>query len=181
MKKDEGRMNERRTTDSTAVPAESCALPTENSTAMNDQEPESLPAAQPASGRPRLSPILQNHHVLAVHDARRSARFFVEMLGFQIVDEPPGWVFVARENCMFMLGECPDDMAPGEMGCHNYVAYLRVAEADSYFASLKASGADLLSEIEDKPWGMREFGLRTIDGHRITIGHCLPNPQQTHR
>jgi hypothetical protein len=103
------------------------------------------------------------------------------MLGFQIVDEPPGRVFVARENRMFMLDECPDDMAPGAMGCHNYVACLRVAEADSYFASLKVKGADLLSEIEDEPGGMREFGLRTIGGHRITIAHCLPNPQQTHR
>lgn len=145
---------------------------------MNDQAPQWLQAAQPVTGRPPLSPILQNHHVLAVHDAQRSARFFVDMLGFQIVDEPPGWVFVARENCMFMLGECPDDMAPGELGCHSYVSYLRVTDANSYYVSLKAKGADVLSEIEDKPWGMREFGLRTIDGHRITIGHSLPPPQQ---
>ncbi len=24
-----------------------------------------------------------------------------------------------------------------------------------------------------EPWGMREFGLRTVDGHRIMIGHEL--------
>jgi catechol 2,3-dioxygenase-like lactoylglutathione lyase family enzyme len=139
---------------------------------MNDQTPQPR-APQPASGNTTLSPILQNHHVLAVHDAVRSAGFFVEMLGFRIVDEPPGWVFVARDNCVFMLGECPDDMPPSELGCHSYIAYLRVADADSYFVALKAKGADLLCEIEDKPWGMREFGLRTNDGHRITIGHCL--------
>ena len=29
---------------------------------------------------------------------------------------------------------------------------------------------DILSSIEDKPWGQREFSIRTIDGHRITFG-----------
>jgi uncharacterized glyoxalase superfamily protein PhnB len=120
-----------------------------------------------------MSPILRNHYVLAVHDARRSAEFYVQMLGFQIVREPPGWVFVAKDNCMIMLGECPDDMPAGELGCHSYFAYLRVEDADSYYQHLKAKGADLRSAIADKPWGMREFTVRTIDGHRITIGHSL--------
>jgi len=120
-----------------------------------------------------MSPILQNHYVLAVHDLRRSADFYVQMLGFSIVDQPPGWIFVARDTCMIMLGECPEDMHPSELGCHSYFAYLRVADANSYYNELKAKGADLLSHIEDKPWGMREFGLRTADGHRIKIGHSL--------
>jgi uncharacterized glyoxalase superfamily protein PhnB len=110
---------------------------------------------------------------LAVRDVHRSAEFYVHMLDFQIVAEHPGWIFVAKDNCMIMLGECPDDLPPGELGCHSYFAYLRVADADSYYQHLKARSADLLSEIADKPWNMREFALRTIDGHRITIGHSL--------
>jgi catechol 2,3-dioxygenase-like lactoylglutathione lyase family enzyme len=51
-----------------------------------------------------MSRILQNHYVLAVHNARRSAEFYVEMLGFRVVNEPDGWVFVAKDNCMIMLG-----------------------------------------------------------------------------
>jgi len=122
-----------------------------------------------------MSSILQNHYVLAVHDVRRSAEFYVRTLGFQIVAEPPGWIFVAKDGCTIMLGECPDDLHPSELGCHSYFAYLRVTDADSYYQDLKAKGADLLSEIEDKPWKMREFGLRTLDGHRIMIGHRLPD------
>ena len=120
-----------------------------------------------------ISPILQNHYVLAIHDVRRSAQFYVEMLGFRIVNEPPGWIFVAKDRCMIMLGECPNDMSAGELGCHSYFAYLRVENADTYYHHLKAKGASLLSEIEDKPWEMREFGVRTPDGHRIKIGHSL--------
>jgi len=120
-----------------------------------------------------MSPILQNHYVLAVHDVRRSANFYVEMLGFQIVREPPGWIFVKKDNCMIMLGECPDDMPASDLGCHSYFAYLRVEDADSYYRHLVAKGADVLSKISDKPWEMREFAVRTPDGHRITIGHSL--------
>lgn len=127
-----------------------------------------------------MSTILQNHYVLAVHDVRRSAEFYVRMLGFRIVAEPHGWIFVAKDGCMIMLGECPDDMHPSELGCHNYFAYLRVADADQYYKELKATGAEILSQIEDKPWNMREFSLRTSDGHRITIGHMLPQQTRAH-
>jgi uncharacterized glyoxalase superfamily protein PhnB len=118
-----------------------------------------------------VSNILQNHHVLAVHDARRSAEFYVRVMGFSVVAEPDGWVFVAKDDCMMMLGECPDDMPASQLGCHSYFAYLKVTDADEYYALVKARGAEILSPVEDKPWGMREFSLRTVDGHRMTIGH----------
>src|SRR5258707_1203167 len=111
-------------------------------------------------GRLLMPTILQNHYVLAVHDVRESAKFYVEALGFQVVAEPPGWIFVGKDNCMIMLGECPDDMHPSELGCHNYFAYLRVDDADAYHAQIKASGVQPLSVIEDKPWGMREFSIK---------------------
>ena len=123
-----------------------------------------------------MSPVLQNHYVLAVHDARRSAKFYVEMLGFKIVAKPNdgGWIFVARDGCMIMLGECPDDLSPAALGGHSYFAYLKVADADQYYRHLKSKGAELLSDISDQPWRMREFGVRTVDGHRLMIGHALP-------
>jgi catechol 2,3-dioxygenase-like lactoylglutathione lyase family enzyme len=117
-----------------------------------------------------MTPILQNHYVLAVRDARRSAAFYTGVLGFSVVDEPPGWVFVAKDSCMIMLGECPEDVPASDLGCHSYFAYLRVADADSYYQHVRACEAAILSEIEDKPWGMREFSVRSPDGHRITIG-----------
>jgi catechol 2,3-dioxygenase-like lactoylglutathione lyase family enzyme len=120
-----------------------------------------------------MSPILQNHYVLAVHDVQRSAKFYVEMLDFKIDSEPPGWIFVKKDNCMIMLGECPDDMPASNIGGHSYFAYLHVEDADAYFEHLKTKGADFISEISDKPWHMREFGVRTPDGHRIMIGHSL--------
>lgn len=118
--------------------------------------------------------ILRNHYVLAVHDVRASADFYVRALGFEIVDEPPGWIFVNKDECTIMLGECPDDMHPSKLGCHNYFAYLVVDDVDEYHARILASGlAPRLEGPEDKPWSMRETALTTPDGHRITIGQVI--------
>jgi uncharacterized glyoxalase superfamily protein PhnB len=117
--------------------------------------------------------ILQNHYVLAVHDLKRSAGFFVDALGFEVAAEPPGWVFVEKDNCMIMLGECGDAIPAGELGDHSYFGYLRVDDADRYFEEVKAKGVEFSSLIADKPWGMREFGLTTPEGHRLMVGQWI--------
>ena len=117
--------------------------------------------------------ILENHYVLAVHNVRESARFYVDVLGFSIVSDIGGWIFVQKDHCMIMLGECPNDMHPSELGCHNYFAYLRVDDVDAYHAQIELAGIKSSDGIADKPWGMREFGIKTPDGHRIKIGQVI--------
>lgn len=125
-----------------------------------------------------MAVLLANHYVLAVPDRHASARFYVDVLGFEIVNEPEGWVFVRRDNCMIMLGECPDAIPAGQLGDHSYFAYLVVDDADDLFGHCMSRGATLISPIADKPWQMREFGVRTPDGHRIMIGHRLSPPAE---
>ncbi len=74
---------------------------------------------------------------------------------------------------MIMLGECVDATPAGELGDHSYFAYLRVDNADEFFAKAVEAGAEITMRIASKPWMMREFGLRTPDGHRIMVGHVL--------
>jgi catechol 2,3-dioxygenase-like lactoylglutathione lyase family enzyme len=121
----------------------------------------------------KMPEILQNHYVLAVHDIRKEADFYVEKLGFSVCNEPPGWIFVKKDNCMIMLGECSDAIAPRELGDHSYFGYLRVDDARSYYEDVQAKGVEFLSHIADKPWEMREFALRTPGGHRLTIGEWI--------
>ncbi len=121
----------------------------------------------------RMPTILQNHYVLAVHNVRDSARFYVEALGFKITAEPKGWIFVAKDNCVIMLGECPGDLQPSELGSHSYFAYLRVDDAAAYHADLISKGVRNVGKISDQPWGMREFPLASPDGHRIMIGQKI--------
>ena len=120
---------------------------------------------------PSVAMILQNHLVLAVHDLDLSGGFF-RQLGFVESNRPPGWVFLSRDNTMVMLGECPGSLPAADLGDHSYVAYFRVDDADAHHDAAAAAGLDVAAP-QDKPWGMREFTVRSPEGHRITIGQSL--------
>jgi len=66
-----------------------------------------------------------------------------------------------------MAGQCPDAIPPSKLGDHSYFAYLQVDNIDVFYESVRAAGAAISKPIRDEPWGMREFGLATVDGHRI--------------
>jgi predicted enzyme related to lactoylglutathione lyase len=112
--------------------------------------------------------------VLAVPDLQRSAAFYREALGFEIRDiGDPGWRIFARDDCFIMAGECPGAMPASETGDHSYCAYLVVDDADAYHARVVSAGAEIIKPLASESWGMREFALRTIDGHRMMIGQDL--------
>jgi uncharacterized glyoxalase superfamily protein PhnB len=115
--------------------------------------------------------VIQRHlYVLAVPDLARSSAFYRDVLGFEIQPLAPGWLRYVKDACQIMAGECPDALPPRELGDHSYFAYLAVDDVDGYHRRAVAHGAELVKALRDEPWGMREFGLRTADGHRIMIG-----------
>jgi len=115
-------------------------------------------------------------HVIAVPDLERSARYYRDVLGFEIREAgDPGWRFFLRDGCFIMAGECPDALPPGRLGDHSYFAYLEVDDADRLHDELVARGAQLIKPLRTEPWGMREFGIRTEDGHRIMFGCPVPS------
>ncbi len=73
-----------------------------------------------------------------------------------------------------MAGACPDAPPLRGIGDHSYVAYLDVDDIDAYHARAVAAGAEILKPLRDEPWAQREFGLRTIDGHRLMLGQPIP-------
>jgi catechol 2,3-dioxygenase-like lactoylglutathione lyase family enzyme len=111
--------------------------------------------------------------VLAVLDLQRSTKYYTSVLGFTVDFQPPGWSFLSRGNFRVMLGECADAIPPGELGDHSWYGYVTVSDAAALFSEYRAAGAEFTQELADKPWGMREFGIRTIDGHRIMFGQEL--------
>lgn len=119
------------------------------------------------------SEILQTRHVLAVNDLVASRDYYVSVLGFQIDFSVDGWEFLSRGSFRLMLGECPDDLAAGKIGSHAYFANVLVDDANRIFSEFKSNGAEFSAEIDDKPWGLREFCVLTPDGHRIVFAEEL--------
>ena len=115
--------------------------------------------------------ILRARSVLAVRDLERSTRYYREVLGLtEDSITSPGWSFLSRDHFHLMLGECRDEVPANATGNHSWFVHLLIDDVDAYFHEVRARGADILSPPADRPYGLREFILRTPDGHRLVFG-----------
>lgn len=118
-----------------------------------------------------MAQIVNSRCVLAVRDLKLSTSYYIDVLGF--TEDPiraEGWSFLTRDCFRVMLGECADDRPASELRNHSYFAYWNVKGVDDLYLEFVAKGALVSSKPTNKPWGLREFGLSTPDGHRITCG-----------
>ncbi len=121
-----------------------------------------------------MARIMGSRCVLAVRNLEVSTRDHTEVLGFRRDPiDAAGWSFLTRDEFQVMLGECPDERPAAELGNHSYFVYLYVDGVDDFHREVVARGADVISGPADKPWGLREFALRTPDGHRMTCGEPI--------
>jgi len=115
--------------------------------------------------------IRNPRYVIAVHDLERSARYYRDVLEFEVREiGDPGWRFFVRDDCFIMAGECRDALSPQDLGDHSYFAYLEVDDIGQFYESVVAKDSTVIKELRNEPWGMTEFGIRTVDGHRIMFG-----------
>jgi catechol 2,3-dioxygenase-like lactoylglutathione lyase family enzyme len=111
--------------------------------------------------------------VLAVPDLDASAAYFRDVLGFQVQWETATeWRLVERDGVRVMLGHCPNDTRPSDLGSHNWFGYLDVDDVDALHAEITARGASC-SAPKNAPYGMREIVVTTSDGHRIVFGQTM--------
>ncbi len=111
--------------------------------------------------------------VLAVPDAMTTARWWIEAMKFETLRDLGGWVFVKRGPCMIMLGSCPDAYPVPDLGDHQYFGYIEFDDVDAYFAEIDRDKVEILKLPKTEEWDMREFAVRTPDGHRVMFGQDL--------
>jgi catechol 2,3-dioxygenase-like lactoylglutathione lyase family enzyme len=117
--------------------------------------------------RPKIAPWA---FVLAVPDLDKSACYFRDVLGFEIRwEEATEWRLVERDRVRVMLGHCPADIRPADLGSHSWFGYLDVDDVEALHTELIGRGATCSAPM-DRPYGMREIVVTTVDGHRIVFG-----------
>jgi len=102
---------------------------------------------------------------LAVHDVRETQAYYRDVLGCKVAwiyEEEYGAVYNGRTEIYFSLVEGPIEPSWN---------FIRVADADAALEALRARGAKIVEEIASHPWGMREFTIEDLNGHRFRIGH----------
>ena len=60
----------------------------------------------------------------------------------------------------------------GEPGDHG--VYVAVDDADAHYERAKAAGAEIVRELEDTPYGSREYTARDPEGHVWSFGTYRP-------
>jgi uncharacterized glyoxalase superfamily protein PhnB len=114
--------------------------------------------------------IIHTRHVLAVKNLAVEAAYYIDKLGFDRDFTVPGWEFLSFGIFKVMLGECTDAMWAHETGDHSYCSYVFVEDVDEIYDEFAVNGAEMPHSPQNKPWGLREFMVRTPSGHRITFG-----------
>ena len=118
--------------------------------------------------------IREHRYVLAVPSLQASADWYRDVLGFTIHEVgDPGWRLLRRDDCVIFAGECPDALPARDIGDHSYFAYWLIDDADAWYARLCDAGVEFIKPLRSEPWGMREFGIRTLDGHRIMLAQRI--------
>ncbi len=119
---------------------------------------------------PDVSALLPGRYVLAVKNLEKSAAYYRDLLGCTTDWTQDGWHQLRRGHFVVLLGECSDDVSAFETNNHSYCAYVDVLNIDALHAEWLAKGVEIHYPLGDRPWGQREFGIRTIDGHRMMFG-----------
>lgn len=118
--------------------------------------------------------ILNARSVLAVQHLERSRRFYIDVLGFtEDAIDAPGWAFLSKDAFHVMLGECRDEVPAGATGNHSWYIHLLIDDVDAYHREVRARGAEIMTAPTDRAYGLREFTIRTPDGHRIMVGQSI--------
>lgn len=111
--------------------------------------------------------------VLPVADAARAARYFCEVLGFEldfIAGEPPSYARVKKGDRTYgdpvyiRLWQCRDRGATpwrGEIVIHVG------QDIDGLHAAYVKRGVVVVEPPASQPWGLREFAIREPDGHLL--------------
>lgn len=118
--------------------------------------------------------LAQSRYVIAVTDLVHSTAYYRDVLGFSVQwENVPGWRLFTRDACIIMAGECADSPPASELGDHSYFAYVQVMQIDVLHAEFVARGVTIIKTLRDEAWGMREFAIQTIDGHRMIFGEAF--------
>ena len=108
-----------------------------------------------------------NHAMLYVSRIDRALRFYVDVLGFRVVDELDGYARLraARGTSTIALHLSESRRPPRS----TIRLYFEVSDIERYCAELEAMGIRFTAPLERKSWGWKHAYLTDPDGHELSI------------
>ena len=123
------------------------------------------------SPAPPLIDCEQTHAGIAVSDIPAAVEYYVRTLGFRKAftwGEPPSFAGVNLGEVQMFLGK--GTPAPSS---ETAAAYFLVGDADQLYQFHRANGAEIAEPIDDRPYGIRDYTVRDLNGYYLVFGQHL--------
>ena len=112
----------------------------------------------------------ERHHAnLAVTDVRVAAEFYTKKLGFTLGftwGDPPTMAGLNLGEVQIFLRQG----TPSPEGCS---VYFVVGNADELYEFHRANGVEIAIPPGDRPYGLRDYGIRDLCGYKLDFGHYI--------
>jgi catechol 2,3-dioxygenase-like lactoylglutathione lyase family enzyme len=106
---------------------------------------------------------------LPVGDLAAAIEFYVTKLGFRF-----GFTF--GEPATFAgvnLGKVAIFLRKGTPAPHAGAVFFTVGDADALYEFHRANGVEVVEEIGDREFGMRDYVVKDLYGYRLIFGHDI--------
>ncbi len=114
----------------------------------------------------------ERHHAnLQVSDVLAAAGFYTKKLGFTLGftwGDPPTMAGVNLDEVQIFLQQG----TPSPKGCS---VYFVVGNADELYEFHRANGVEVVVPPGDRAYGLRDYGIRDLDGYKLDFGHYIYN------
>ena len=103
---------------------------------------------------------------LPVADVERAQQYYRDVFGFEI-----GWLTPGKEMGAVTGGETTIFFRKREGAFEPVVQWVFAQDIDTTYAEMRAVAAHLAQPLEMKPWGLRQFAVKDLDGNIFYIHH----------
>ena len=114
--------------------------------------------------------VEQHHASLAVRDIPAAIDFYTNKLGFRLAftwGDPPTFAGVnLGDNVQIFLRQGTPDP-------NGSVVFFVIGDADEFYDFHRANGVEIAEAPSDKPWHIRDYTVRDLDGNYLIFGQRL--------
>lgn len=121
------------------------------------------------SALPPMPVLRTSEAVLAVADVAATIRFYREKLGFEgewLWGDPPTFGGVRWGGIQIMF--CQQERLASKVEGHMH--YFRCDDIEALYQHHRQRHAPIIDDIENKPWDLREYTIRDINGYHLRFG-----------
>jgi uncharacterized glyoxalase superfamily protein PhnB len=118
----------------------------------------------------KTNPMGQPVPELPVADVERAQKHYRDTFGFEI-----GWLYPGKAIGAVSRGTVAIFLRRRNPPFEPAVHWVFAEDIDASYQELQLSGANIVDPLEKKPWGLRQFTVKDLDGNLFYFHHDSPD------